>query len=340
MLYVNVPTTDPALNLAMEEHFFSDFDEDVFMLWQNDNTIVVGRYQDTMAEINADYVRAHQVHVVRRMSGGGAVYHDLGNVNFTFITKADEKTALNFRHFEKTIIDMLAEIGVAAEYNSRNDIVIDGKKFSGNSQYIRHGRVLHHGTLMFDSDLDKVVQALHVSDVKMRSKAIRSIHERVTTVAEHLSAPLSLEAFKQMEKEFILRSFSGIHEYALTKQDWETAEKLKKERYGTWEWTYGKSPACEIEREARFPGGTVQLRLALDRGRISSFLLQGDFFTSRDIEEDMQCMQECRFTRDDLAEPLASMAEAIAGMERDWLQDFVFGEARGVMPHDGGKEQG
>ena len=118
------------------------------------------------------------------------------------------------------------------------------------------------------------------------------------------------------------------------------AEKLKKERYGTWEWTYGKSPACEIEREARFPGGTVQLRLALDRGRISSFLLQGDFFTSRDIEEDMQCMQECRFTRDDLAEPLASMAEAIAGMERDWLQDFVFGEARGVMPHGGGKEQG
>ena len=183
--YLDLMTTDPSYNLAMEQYVFDCLPRDrmYFMLWQNDNAIIVGKYQNTIAEINEEAVRERGIRVVRRLSGGGAVYHDMGNLNFTFITDVGESNALDLKLFCEPVVRTLATLGVKAEVNGRNDITIDGKKFSGNSQYIRQGRVMHHGTIMFDSDLSVVSEALRVDPTKIQTKGIRSVRSRVTNAA-------------------------------------------------------------------------------------------------------------------------------------------------------------
>ena len=203
--YLDLMTTDPSYNLAMEQYVFDCLPRDrmYFMLWQNDNAIIVGKYQNTIAEINEEAVRERGIRVVRRLSGGGAVYHDMGNLNFTFITDVGESNALNLKLFCEPVVRTLATLGVKAEVNGRNDITIDGKKFSGNSQYIRQGRVMHHGTIMFDSDLSVVSEALRVDPTKIQTKGIRSVRSRVTNVAEHLPEKVTLPEFRRILLENI-----------------------------------------------------------------------------------------------------------------------------------------
>ena len=205
--YLDLMTTDPSYNLAMEQYVFDCLPRDrmYFMLWQNDNAIIVGKYQNTISEINEQAVRERGIRVVRRLSGGGAVYHDMGNLNFTFITDAGGSSALDMKLFCAPVVRTLAALGVKAEVNGRNDITIDGKKFSGNSQYLRQGRVMHHGTIMFDSDLSVVGEALRVDPTKIQTKGIRSVRSRVTNVAEHLPERVTLPEFRRILLENILR---------------------------------------------------------------------------------------------------------------------------------------
>lgn len=215
--YLDLMTTDPSYNLAMEQYVFDCLPRDrmYFMLWQNDNAIIVGKYQNTISEINEQAVRERGIRVVRRLSGGGAVYHDMGNLNFTFITDAGGSSALDMKLFCAPVVRTLAALGVKAEVNGRNDITIDGKKFSGNSQYLRQGRVMHHGTIMFDSDLSVVGEALRVDPTKIQTKGIRSVRSRVTNVAEHLPERVTLPEFRRILLENILRENQG-EEYPLT----------------------------------------------------------------------------------------------------------------------------
>ena len=238
--YLDLMTTDPSYNLAMEQYVFDCLPRDrmYFMLWQNDNAIIVGKYQNTIAEINEEAVRERGIRVVRRLSGGGAVYHDMGNLNFTFITDVGESNALDLKLFCEPVVRTLATLGVKAEVNGRNDITIDGKKFSGNSQYIRQGRVMHHGTIMFDSDLSVVSEALRVDPTKIQTKGIRSVRSRVTNVAEHLPEKVTLPEFRRILLENILKENPG-EAYPLTQDDLAAVEKLRAERYATWEWNYG-----------------------------------------------------------------------------------------------------
>ena len=210
--YLDLMTTDPSYNLAMEQYVFDCLPRDrmYFMLWQNDNAIIVGKYQNTIAEINEEAVRERGIRVVRRLSGGGAVYHDMGNLNFTFITDVGESNALDLKLFCEPVVRTLATLGVKAEVNGRNDITIDGKKFSGNSQYIRQGRVMHHGTIMFDSDLSVVSEALRVDPTKIQTKGIRSVRSRVTNVAEHLPEKVTLPEFRRILLENILKENPGV----------------------------------------------------------------------------------------------------------------------------------
>ena len=184
--YLNLTTTDPSFNLAAEEFVFESLPKDrsYFMLWQNDRAVIIGKYQNTLAEINLPYIEANGIRVVRRLSGGGAVYHDLGNLNYTFIADAKESERLDLRLFCEPVLRTLSSFGVKAELNGRNDMTVDGQKFSGNAQMIRHGRVLHHGTILFDSDLEAVTLALHVDEAKIRAKGIRSVRSRVTNLAD------------------------------------------------------------------------------------------------------------------------------------------------------------
>lgn len=285
--YLDLTTTDPAFNLAAEQYVFDALPRDraYFMLWQNDNAIIVGKYQNTFAEINDAYVKEHGIRVVRRLSGGGAVYHDLGNLNFTFIADAGTLSTLNFTIFCEPVIRTLAKFGVTAEVNGRNDMTIDGRKFSGNSQYLKQGRIMHHGTILFDSDLSVVSNALQVDESKFQSKASKSVRSRVTNVAAYLPAPVSLPEFRSALLADIAQSVGG-EAYAFSASDLAAIEKLRAERYGTWEWNYGFSPACTIERRARIEGcGTVEVRISVSGGLISEMRFYGDFFSVSEPEQ-------------------------------------------------------
>ena len=200
MIFINnTYSTDPTFNLAFEEYVFESMDqnETYFMLWQNDHAIIVGKHQNTIEEINQDFVKEQGIKVVRRLTGGGAVYHDLGNLNFTFIVNNDSGKPFDFQSFTRPVVKALQSLGVNAEFNGRNDITIDGKKFSGNSQYAKRGRVLHHGTVLFNSKLDTVQNALKVKKDKIESKGVKSVKSRVTNIADYLEPGFTLEDFKK-----------------------------------------------------------------------------------------------------------------------------------------------
>lgn len=285
--YLDLTTTDPSYNLAMEQYVFDCLPRDrmYFMLWQNDNAIIVGKYQNTLSEINLEAVERRGIRVVRRLSGGGAVYHDMGNLNFTFITDAASGTALDMKLFCQPVVRTLAALGVHAEVNGRNDITIDGKKFSGNSQYLRQGRVMHHGTIMFNSDLSVVSEALQVDPTKFQTKGVRSVRSRVTNVADHLDRPVSLPEFRRILLENILRENPG-QPYPLTPEDLAAVEKLREGRYAAWDWNYGQSPACTVLRRRRVEGcGLVEAYISVDSGLISAIAFRGDFFSAVEPEE-------------------------------------------------------
>ena len=279
MIYLESPSRDPYFNLALEEYVFERMDKSksYFMLWQNDNTIVVGKYQNTAEEIDQAYVDAHGIRVARRLSGGGAVYHDKGNLNFTFIVDRADAPGLNFKIFVEPVIQALARFGVHAAFTGRNDLTIDGMKFSGNAQYARRGRLLHHGCIMLDSNLTSVADALRVKEAKFDSKAVKSVRSRVTTINAHAPAPISMEDFKGALKECAMAS-GELEPCTLTEEDLAAIRKLRDEKYATWAWNYGFSPAYDMRREMKFPAGLVTAHLSAEGGKIKAVRFYGDFF--------------------------------------------------------------
>ena len=305
--YLDLRTTDPAFNLAMEQYVFDSLprDRSYWMLWQNDNAIIIGKHQNTLSEINESFVREHGIRVVRRLSGGGAVYHDMGNLNFTVITDAGEDNSLDFRLFCEPVIGALASLGVTAELNGRNDITVGGQKFSGNAQYLRDGRVMHHGTILFDSDLSVVAQALQVDPEKIQSKGIASVRSRVTNVRPHLPQDCTLDEFRRALLRHILASTPG-EAYPLTEEDLAAVERLRRQRYATWEWNYGYSPECTVHRHRRVSGcGRIDVYLTVRDGSISDASFRGDFFSAEEPEGLAQRLIGCRPTAEALRTALA-----------------------------------
>ena len=306
--YLDLMTTDPSYNLAMEQYVFDCLPRDrmYFMLWQNDNAIIVGKYQNTIAEINEEAVRERGIRVVRRLSGGGAVYHDL-------------------KLFCEPVVRTLATLGVKAEVNGRNDITIDGKKFSGNSQYIRQGRVMHHGTIMFDSDLSVVSEALRVDPTKIQTKGIRSVRSRVTNVSEHLPEKVTLPEFRRILLENILKENPG-EAYPLTQDDLAAVEKLRAERYATWDWNYGFSPACTMLRRRRVDGcGMIEAYITVEHGKIAALTFKGDFFSASEPDELAAHFVGCTPDRAGYEKALGDVdvSRYFAGLQKDELIDIL-----------------
>ena len=279
MVYIRSTSINLYFNLALEQYVF-DFlprTETYFMLWQNDNTIVVGKHQNTAGEINAAFVKEHGIHVARRLSGGGAVYHDLGNVNYTFIMDAGKSNELDISTFCKPVVEALRPLGITAEISGRNDITIDGKKFSGNSQYLKDGRVMHHGTIMYNSNLDTLEKALCVSEDKIMSKGISSVRSRVTNIANHMERKISTEEFIARIRDSVLGE--NFETYELNEKDLEVVNKLCNEKYATWEWNYGKSPRYTVRKERRIEGvGKIILDMEVENGVLTGLDSFGDFF--------------------------------------------------------------
>ncbi len=279
MKYVRLFTTEADYNLAAEEYLLMNTVEDIFMLWVNHNAVIVGRNQNTLAEINLDYVRENNISVVRRLTGGGAVYHDSENLNFTFIKNSDSQK-IDFAQFTSPIIEALAGLGVNAVLSGRNDLTIDTKKFSGNAQTIVGKRVLHHGTLMLGTNKDVLSNALKVDSAKIVSKGVKSVASRVTTINSHLEKPITITQLIDF-----IRSRVDAQDYPLAESDFEKIETLRREKYSTWDWNFGQSPKFSYNKSARFDFGGVSVSLNINGGIIKEIKISGDFFGEKDICE-------------------------------------------------------
>jgi len=312
MRYLINKSTNPYFNLALDEYAMRNIDvgEDYFFLWQNDNAIIIGRNQNTLAEINSDFVEEKGIRVARRMSGGGAVYHDFGNLNFTIITNIEDVSKVNFHKYVEPVIQALKSMGVNAEASGRNDILIDGKKISGNAQRQANGRLMHHGTLMFDVDVETMVRSLNVADDKFISKAAKSVRSRVTNIKEALPQGTTLEEFWS-KLHYYLSNEGKDEEIVLTDQQIKEVEQLAEEKYSTWDWTYGKSPEFTYQNDARFAGGKIDVSVNVQEGIIEHIRFQGDFLGVNDVEDLENLLKGVRFDTQEVTKvfdsvPLAS----------------------------------
>lgn len=285
----NKGITDPTINLALEEYVLENFGEkDTYLLFYiNKPSIIIGRNQNTVEEINTNYVDENGIVVVRRLSGGGAVYHDEGNLNFSFITKDDGESFQNFAKFTQPVVEALNKLGVPAELKGRNDLVADGRKISGNAQFSTKGRMFSHGTLMLDSEIENVVSALNVKMEKIESKGIKSIRSRVANISEFMDEKISMDEFKELILRYIfdVEDVKDVPRYELTEKDWENVQQISKERYKNWEWNYGKSPSFNIKESHKFPAGLVDVRLDVKKGIIENCKIYGDFFGVGDVAD-------------------------------------------------------
>ena len=310
MLCIIRPETDPYFNLAAEEYAMDRFDRDVFMLWRNAPAIIVGRHQNTLAEINPDYVRERNLPVVRRLSGGGAVFHDLGNLNFTFIAGGADahRTEVDFRRFTQPIIEALQQLGVDARFEGRNDLTIDGRKFSGNAEYVHRGRILHHGTLLFSARMADVAAALRPDPAKFADKAVKSVRSRVTNISEHLPRPMTVAAFRDYLMEYVMTGTPGAAAHAFTAEDLAAIDHLRDTKYATWEWNFGHSPRYNFSKRARTPGGTVEATIEVTDGIIRAAHFYGDYFTRGDPAELAAALVGTPHREDALRERLNTLA--------------------------------
>ncbi len=284
MLEIINNSNDPYYNLALEEYAAKNIKvEALFIIWQNSPVVVIGNNQNTLEEVNMDFLKANDIAVVRRISGGGAVYHDLGNINFTFVAAQGKEVGFDFIRFTTPIIKTLDRIGIKAEHNGRNDITIAGRKFSGNAQF-RHGnRVMHHGTLLYNVNLENMVGALNVSEEKIISKGVKSVRSRVTNIKEHLKQDLRVEEFKELLLENLRIEAKIDSVYELTADDLSIVQELYNTKYKSWDWNIGKSPDYNIKKQKRFAWGSIEFRFKLLDGIINNCKIYGDFFAARDI---------------------------------------------------------
>ena len=275
ILCINQTSTNPYFNLAAEEYFLKNFKEDLFMLWRNLPSVVVGKHQNALAEINHEFVRENQIPVARRLSGGGTVFHDPGNVNFTFIRNIEKISEVNFKVFTVPVVEALKKLGVDAYTTGRNDLLIDGKKISGNAEHIHRNRVLHHGTLLFNSHLEALKGALKVDLSKFQDKAVQSNRSEVTNIANYLPNPISVEEFTDFLFGEICRNYPEFQVYEPTVADIEAIQKLSTEKYQTWDWIFGYSPRYRYTNKLDAPDGAISVSLLIEKGHIAEVSVSG-----------------------------------------------------------------
>lgn len=327
MLYVVNDNKSCFFNHAAEEYLMRNFDDEIFMLWINEPSILIGKNQNTLSEVNLDYVRENGIRVVRRLSGGGAVYNDLGNINYSFITRRDKsnkKMEVGFKKFAQPVINALGSLGVNAVFTGRNDITIDGKKFSGNAQYFQRDKMLHHGTLLFDCNMSKLSLALKSRPIKFKDKSVKSVGARVTNILPHLEQAMTVEEFKDYLKSYIINEHKIDRIYQFTDEDIEEINKIVKERFETWEWNYGKSPQYGYRNAVKYPGGLVEYNLNVEAGIIKEISIYGDFFGERDIGDLEDILEGTKHSMEELKKALnvLNLEEYMKGISPE---DFIEG---------------
>ncbi len=276
-------SNDPYFNLASEEYLLKKFQADAFLLYRNAPAIVVGKHQNTLAEINFEYVRTNRITVARRISGGGTVYHDLGNLNFAFITDGEEGSLVDYRRYTLPIIGAMGQMGLEVTLGTRNELLLGRKKISGTASHVFKKRVMHHGTLLFSSALKELHAALKVVPSSFTDRAVKSVPSRVTNIRDHLISPMEMEEFSSRIFQYVLQYTPGARSYRYSHRDLEEIRRLRKEKYSTWAWNFGYSPRYQFTRELLFDQGRITLHLNVEKGVIRQLKFRGDFQGSDEI---------------------------------------------------------
>lgn len=321
------PFTSCFKNIGSEEYFLSNFEEDIFYLYINSPCIVVGKHQNTSSEINQSYVTENQIDVVRRLSGGGAVYHDHGNLNFGFISKnKGHDIDAVFREFTLPILNVLKKLGVQAEFSGRNDLVIQGMKISGVAQYHTSNKVLLHGTLLFDSDLTKVSASLNADPRKFQDKSVKSIRSRVSNISPFLDQSLTIEEFTSFIINEVLLEFPSSSLYELSDLDVEEIGKLAARKYSTWEWVYGNSPKFTYQGEIKYEKGILEIGLNVESGLIRQVSIFGDFFGKKEVDELKNALKNVNYQRQAVVSALLeiNLDNYIFGLTKDVFIESLF----------------
>ena len=311
--------TDPYFNLASEQYLLDTENDEVFMLWRNEKAVIIGRNQNAYAEINKPFVDEHGIKVVRRLTGGGAVFHDLGNVNFTYIVPRNDCPTLDFERFSRPVINALRGLGVEAELSGRNDITVGGRKISGNAQCVYNNKVMHHGTLLFSADMSQMAGALNVDEEKIKSKGIKSVRARVCNLSEYLP-DMDVTEFKS----YLENCVEG-EKTVFSPEQIKGIEKLRDEKYSTWERDYGVSKEYDRRSKKYFPYGTVDISLSADGGVITAIRFFGDYFGVNDISEIENRLIGSRLERADLEPRLYDIGRYIMGAAAEDIIGLIMG---------------
>lgn len=332
MKYIVNNSNDPRYNLAFEEYCFKHLevkeDEEYVILWINGPAIIVGKNQNTLEEVNQKYVEENNIKVVRRITGGGAVYHDLGNLNFSILTLASEGEKIDFKKYNIPIVKALEKLGINAELSGRNDMTIDEKKFSGIAQSVWKNRVLNHGTLLFDTDLEVLSKGLNVKQDKIASKGIKSVKSRVTNIKPYMTDGGDINKFKTtlLKTLFEMENLEPV-EYKLLKEDLENIDKLFKEKYSTWEWNYGESPKFNYKNYKRFDFGSIDIRFNVVNGLMSKTAIYGDFFGTRDINLLVEKLNGTKYEKEEVKKSIENepLNKYFGNINVDEFLELMFG---------------
>ena len=299
MTYIKCDSENANFNFALEKYAMDELDlsDGYFMFWRTTPTLMVGRYQNTLAEINMPFAKTNDINIVRRITGGGTIYTDPNGWQFSFIVKNRGTQQIDFDSFTKPILDALHTLGVPAQASGRNDLVIDGKKFSGNAQYNRKNLTLHHGSLLFNTDLENLVRALNPDDEKLVAKGIQSVRQRVTNIAEHMQNKITALEFRDVMLRFLL---NGMETYELNSADIKRVDEIKQTQFDTWAWNFGSNPKFNISKEKRFAGGKLSVQTYVENGKIADMHLFGDFFAKEGLDTLLSKLRGCLYKEDDI----------------------------------------
>lgn len=325
MIYIETNSMDPYYNFALEYYLLTEKEmrnDIIFMLWRTNPTLMIGKHQNTLEEINTAYAKEHDIHIVRRITGGGTIYTEAGGWQFSFINPNGSQE-IDFSLYTTPIVNALVKMGVDAYANGRNDLMIDGKKFSGNAQCRLNHFVLHHGSLLFDTNIEAMVRAITVDEDKIISKGIKSVKERVCNIRDFLSDDIDVERFKELLVLELLGEDG--HVYTLTEEEIKRVHEIATEKFRSWDWNYGKSPNFNLTRAKRFSGGKISFHLFVKKGLIEECEISGDFFENKPLHLLIDQLKGCRYEKETLRKRLKEISadEYFFNITADELTDCM-----------------